>query len=305
MQPAKSSRRPRPWRGALALALGGAGVFVGASLARTAKRAAADVAPVKHAIPAEARADAFRRVSDLRDVSFRTSDGLTLRGWYSPGTRGAVVILVHGGEGDRTQLFPTAVVLARHGYGFLAYDSRASGESDGDMVTWGDRERRDVTAALDFVTTRPEIDPRRVGVLGFSIGASAVALVAARDARARAVILSPVWTSLHDEMGARAGRLGPLSVAVALAVLRRKGIDVDAIRPIDHVGEIAPRPVFFITGTGDADTPVSMVRRVFDAAGEPKSLWVVPGARHGKYLEAAPEEYERRIIAFLDGALPR
>jgi dipeptidyl aminopeptidase/acylaminoacyl peptidase len=301
----RTSKKSPRWRRAVALALGLAGAVLAVGVVRSAKRALADVRPVKHRIPAATRADAFRRVSDLRDVSFRTSDGLTLRGWYSPGTRGAVVVLVHGGDGDRTQLFPTARVLARHGYGFLAYDSRASGESDGDLVTWGDQERRDVSAALDFVASRPEIDPRRVAVLGFSIGASAVVLEAARDTRARAVILSPVWTSLHDEMGARAGRLGPLSVAVTLAVLRHEGIDVDAVRPIDHVHEIAPRPVFIITGTGDVDTPVSMVRSVFDAAGEPKTFWVVPGAKHGKYLETAPAEYEARIIGFLDGALPR
>ena len=287
------------------VALGGAAALVGIALARSAKRAAADVAPVKHAIDAGARANAFREVPDLRDVSFRTSDGLTLRGWFSAGNRGAVVILVHGGDGDRTQLFPTALVLAKHGYGFLAYDSRASGESDGDIVTWGDQERRDVTAALDFVTAQTGVDPGRVALYGFSMGASSVALVAAKDTRAKAVILAPVWTCLADEMGARAGRLGPLSVAVALAVLRKKGVDVDTVRPIDHVAEIAPRPIFFITGTGDTDTPVSMVRRVFDAAREPKSWWVVEGARHGKYLEAAPAEYESRIIAFLDGALTR
>jgi dipeptidyl aminopeptidase/acylaminoacyl peptidase len=274
------------------------------SVVRTMRRAAACVVPSKHAISAEARADALRLVPDLRDVVFRTSDGLTLRGWYSPGNRGAAVVLVHGGDGDRTQLLPIAGVLARHGYGFLLYDSRGSGESDGDLITWGDRERRDVTAALDFMSDRPEIDPRRIALLGFSIGASSVTLAAAKDTRARAVILCPVWTSLEDEMKARSGRLGPVSLAVTLAVLRHKGVDVDAVRPIDHVREIAPRPVFFITGTGDVDTPVAMVQRVVDAAGQPKTFWIVPGAHHGKYLEAAPAEYEARLITFLDGALP-
>jgi alpha-beta hydrolase superfamily lysophospholipase len=55
-----------------------------------------------------------------------------LRGWYAPGQRHAVVILVHGGGGNRLQLYPEARILARHGYGFLLYDSRAHGESDGD-----------------------------------------------------------------------------------------------------------------------------------------------------------------------------
>jgi fermentation-respiration switch protein FrsA (DUF1100 family) len=58
-----------------------------------------------------------------------------------------------------------------------------------------------------------------------------------------------------------------------------------------------------ITGTLDDDTPVPVMQRLFDAAGEPKALWVVPGARHGTYIQVAPAEYEARVVSFLDGAL--
>jgi dipeptidyl aminopeptidase/acylaminoacyl peptidase len=202
------------------------------------------------------------------------------------------------------QLFPEALVLASNGYGILMYDSRACGESDGDIVSWGDRERRDVTAALDFVTTQPEIDPQRVALLGFSVGGSTVTLTAAADTRVCAAIVAPVWTSLEDEMRAKAGRFGALAAVPAVAYLRRAGIDVDAVRPIDHVAEIAPRPVLFIAGTGDIDTPVPVMQRMFDAARSPKSLWIVPGATHGSAATTAPAEYESRVIGFLDESLP-
>ncbi len=282
-------------------------VVVGAAAiaVRSARNASKTVLPVRRSIPEEARAEAHGAVPDLEDITLRTSDGLRLKGWFSPGNRGAVVILVHGGGGDRRQLFPEARLLARHGYGFLAYDSRAEGESEGDLVSWGDAERRDVEAALDFIGNRKEIDPRRVAVLGFSIGASTAALVAASDSRIRVVVLYAIWTSLEDEMKRNRGKYGALSWAPALFALRHAGVDVDAVRPIDRIREIAPRPLLFVAGTQDDDTPVAIMERMFAAAGEPKELWIVPGAGHGTYLATAPSEYEARVITFLDRELLR
>ena len=148
---------------------------------------------------ADAKASAFAKIPKLEDVTLRTADGMNLRAWFAPGERRAVVIFVHGGGGNRAQLLPEEIVLSQHGYGILAYDSRASGESDGDLVSWGDREQHDLIAAIDYAASRPEVDPGRIAVLGFSIGASTVAMTAARDPRPSAVILYATWTSLTDE----------------------------------------------------------------------------------------------------------
>jgi pimeloyl-ACP methyl ester carboxylesterase len=250
----------------------------------------------------EAAAKAFAAIPKLENLSLRTSDGMKLRAWFSPGERGAVVILVHGGGGNRAQLLPEAIVMARHGYGVLAYDSRGSGESDGDRVTWGDGEQRDLTAALDYVSSRAEIDPHRIAVLGLSIGASTVAMTAARDQRASAVILYATWTSLADEIADKFQRLGPLSSAPTLIGMRLRGVNPDNVRPIDVIGAIHPRPLLMIAGTLDKDTPLPIMDRVFAAALPPKDLWLVPGAEHGTCFETAPVEYESRVIGFLDGA---
>jgi dipeptidyl aminopeptidase/acylaminoacyl peptidase len=273
--------------------------------ARGAHNGAKSLLPSRHPIPTEAREEAHRAVPDLQDIVLRTSDGLRLPGWFSPGDRRAVVVFVHGGGGDRRQLFPEAKLLARHGYGFLTYDSRAEGEGEGDMVSWGDRERRDLVAALDFASGRPEIDPQRIVVLGFSIGASTTTLVAAKEPRVRAVILYACWTSLEDETKRNLGKYGVLSWGPALLAFRHAGVDVDAVRPVDHVREIAPRPLMLLAGTDDYDTPVWVMRRMFEAAGEPKRLWIVPGASHGTYFATSPAEYESRVIAFLNEALSR
>ena len=198
---------------------------------------------------------------------------------------------------------PEARAIARHGYGILLYDSRASGESEGDVSTWGDREQRDVFAALDFATGRPEVDPARIAVLGFSIGGSTASLAAAKDQRARAVILYATWTSLEDEIHTNQSRLGAVSWWPVLFMFRRAGVAAENVRPIDHIREIAPRPLLMIAGGADEDTPVPVMQKMFDAAGEPKQLLIVPRAWHGGVFEVGPQEYEKQVVAFLDQAL--
>src|SRR5579871_6685277 len=105
-------------------------------------------------------------LATLTAVAFTTSDHLTLRGWYIPSRNHAAVILTHGFGTDRTQMLFEARLLAHGGYGVLLFDWRGQGQSDGDRVTWGDLERRDLIAALDFITTRPEVDRRRIGAIG-------------------------------------------------------------------------------------------------------------------------------------------
>jgi dipeptidyl aminopeptidase/acylaminoacyl peptidase len=220
-----------------------------------------------------------------------------------PGSRRAVVIFVHGLWGNRLALFSEARLLAKHGYGFLLYDSRASGESDGDVATWGDREQLDVHAVVDYVSSRPEVDASRIALLGFSVGGSAAAMAVSHDPRPRALVLYATWSSLDDEMEYKFGRFGPISFAPVMFVMRRAGVVPDNIRPIDHLRAIHPRPLLMITGTLDDDTPVAVMAQLFQAAGEPKELWIVPGAKHGGYLAIAPEEYETRVVSFLDRAL--
>lgn len=254
-------------------------------------------------IPPDAASKAFREVPGLEDVALRAADGLTLRGWFAPGARDAVVIFVHGGGGNRLQLLPEARIFARHGYGILVYDSRAHGESEGELVSWGDHEELDVRAALDYVTARTTTRPPRVVLLGFSMGSSAVVLAAADDPRANAVVLYATWTSLEDEMKRNSGKYGPLSWGPALYVLRRAGVDVGRVAPLQRIAAIAPRPLLMVAGDEDDDTPLSVMQRLFAAAGPPKELWVVPGAGHGGYLRAGPEAYEAHVVGFVDRAL--
>jgi fermentation-respiration switch protein FrsA (DUF1100 family) len=75
------------------------------------------------------------------------------------------------------------------------------------------------------------------------------------------------------------------------------------VRPVDWIGDITPRPVFLIQGTADAAIPPDSAQRLFESAGEPKLLWLQPGAGHVGALSVAREEYEQRVIEFFETEL--
>jgi alpha-beta hydrolase superfamily lysophospholipase len=233
----------------------------------------------------------------LRDVSFEMSGGATLRGWWLPSRNAAAVILTHGSGANRAQLLPEARILARHGYGVLLFDWPGHGESGG-SVALGEPERRALESAVDFVAAQPGVDAKRIGALGFSVGGAIVAQVAARDSRVRAVVLEGTYANANELNRFAYGRLMQWPARLAGFLAGTNGVE-----PVDAVPALRPRPVLMITGTADQTVPSSMVKQLFDAAGEPKQFWIVVGAGHGGYDRVAPAEYRERLERFFDAAL--
>ena len=100
-------------------------------------------------------------------VTFPTSDGVRLSGWYVPPRNGAVIALVHGGGGDREGTILHARMLAKAGYGVLLYDARGRGESQGHENAAGSnlpRRSQPVTrlrparASFRFCSCGPSVD---------------------------------------------------------------------------------------------------------------------------------------------------
>jgi uncharacterized protein len=239
-----------------------------------------------------------------QDISFTTADGITLRGWYIPSKNGAVVIALHPYGLNRLAVLDQAGLLAKHGYGVLLYDQRASGESDGESLSWGWRDVPDVSAAVRFMKTIPGLDPQRIGLYGCSTGAeislAATALdpsiraVAAEDAEyasARDLLFPPTFTDLI---------FWPINPIFVKFMEWRSGTSAP-IALIDAVKLISPRSLFLI-GSGKS-YDAWQAKYYYDLAGEPKILWNVPEAAHCQSMLNRPDEYGTRLIGFFDGAL--
>lgn len=243
------------------------------------------------------------------NVTFSTSDGLQLKGWFVPSSRSrAAVILGHGHTRSRQEMLDIATMLNRNCYNVLLFDWRAHGESEGARTTFGYAEVNDLAAALDYVSSRPEVDPERVGVLGKSMGAAIAIRGAAVLPQLKAVVSDSPYPSLRDSIEVGVRRRGPLGlwplrpIAVFLGTMTI-GVDPELVRPIDDVDKISPRPLLILHGGQDELIPSDTGERLFAAAAEPKFLWYAPDASHVKLSSDYPQEYEDRVVAFFDSAL--
>ena len=238
----------------------------------------------------------------VETVAFTTRDGITIAGSYIPSRNGAAVIAFPGRSGPQAH----ARMLARHGYGVLLFDLRGDGESQGDPNGFGWDSDRDVMAAIAYLKRRPDVDPRRIGGLGLSVGGELLLQTAAQSQDLRAVVSEGAGSRSIGEDLERPGAEKWL-VSFPVAAMISAGTTVFSNSPPpphlkDLVGQIAPRSVFLIYTTHGVDTE-DLNPQYYAAAGQPKLIWKIPEAGHTGGLTARPGEYERRVIAFFDRAL--
>jgi fermentation-respiration switch protein FrsA (DUF1100 family) len=237
----------------------------------------------------------------LANVVFPSRDGARLQGWYIASRTGAAVILCDGADADRSSMLDDARPLALAGLGVLMFDWPGRGESQG-RVALDAPERSALEGAVDFVTAREDVDPRRIGALGFSWGGYSLAQVAAHDRRIRAIVLAATPADLTVQSDFEYERGGWAPQWGARLALRIEGPPLTHLRPLTTVAMIAPRPIVIVTGTDDPTVPAWMSRVLFKAAREPKQLWIVAHAGHGLYERVDPA-YGGRLAGFFRATL--
>jgi hypothetical protein len=233
------------------------------------------------------------------DVTFTTSDGIELAGWYVPSRNGAAVIAFPGRSGPQ----PHARMLIRHGYGVLLFDPRGQGESEGDPYRWGGE--KDVKAALAFLARRPDVEPGRIGGLGLSLGGELLLQTAAESNGLAAVVSEGAgMRSIREQLEKPSARKWLSVPTWALTTAATAVFSNHAPPPNlkELVGQITPRPVFLIY-SGHPLGGEELNEQFYAAAGEPKTLWKIADAGHTDGLTAHPQAYEQRVIAFFDRAL--
>jgi uncharacterized protein len=232
-------------------------------------------------------------------VSFKTSDGLELKGWYVPSRNWAAVIAFPGRGGPQKP----ARLLARRGFGVLLFDRRGEGESDGDPNSFGWGGAQDIIAAAAYLRSRPDVTSGRIGGLGLSVGGELMLQVAAQGDALDAVVSEGAGTrTLSEDVDVFDGAQRLL--ALPFLVTKTAAVAVfSSTSPPPKLLDLVPRierPVLIIHNGGPGERISHDYYRAIKA---PKDEWVIPESAHTGGASARPHEYEHRVAGFFDDAL--
>jgi fermentation-respiration switch protein FrsA (DUF1100 family) len=240
-------------------------------------------------------------VGIYKSLRIETSDKISLAAWYAAPRNGKTLIFLHGYAGSRGQVLGEAEIFRTNGYGVFLYDARAHGESQGDEVSFGPKEILDLQAAIAWLEKQPEVDRRRIGAYGFSVGAATLALEASKDKRISAMIFASSPSSQMD-MSLDEGRyFGAIQAFFQMATLWVAGVDASHLDYSLAFKALRGRPILIIQGLADKGVTPRQASKIFEQAGEPKSFLILPHTGHGAFLQQSDAElYKKTILAFFE-----
>jgi len=202
------------------------------------------------------------------DVWFPAADGVKLHGWLipAPGAR-FTVLFFHGNAGNISHCVANIGHLHRLlRANVFIFDYRGYGQSEGSLSSLSEQATyRDAEGALAYLRSRQDLDQTRLVYFGRSLGA-AIAVELSRQHPPAGLILETTFATLKDIARVH-------YPYVPLFFLQTK---YETLRKLPEIRV----PVLIVHGDRDEIVPLEQAERLYAAANEPKSLYVIRGAHH-------------------------
>ncbi len=227
----------------------------------------------------------------FEDITFTTEDGVHLNGWFIPSTEGDLTLLwFHGNAGnishrlDNIRLLHDKVKIH-----IFIIDYRGYGRSEGSVSEAG--TYRDASAALQYLRSRKDLDPKKIVFYGRSLGAAVAVDLALRE-ESLALIIETPFASIR----AMAKLVFPFLPVGPF--LRTRYDTLEKIRKVRG-------PLFVLHGDQDDIVPYTQGQRIFEAAPEPKEFYTIRGAHHNDTFIVGGDAYFAALKDFIDRAVAR
>ncbi|MFQ5872224.1 MAG: alpha/beta hydrolase [Dehalococcoidia bacterium] len=225
----------------------------------------------------------------FEDVLFSTSDGVTLHGWFVPGEGDITFLWLHGNAGNIShRVNHIKLIHQQLAVSIFIFDYRGYGHSEGKPSEKG--TYLDTEAALEYLRSRPDVDPKdKLVLFGQSLGA-AVAVETASRHKVDGLVLESPFTSIRA-MAKRGYPYLPSGLLLHLVEAR-----------YDALSKIRKTPIQLMVVHGDRDeiVPIEMGRELFEAANEPKRFYTVEGAGHNDIYLVGGNGYIEALKRFIE-----
>lgn len=258
---------------------------------------------------------------NYEDIEFKSSDGLKIKGWFIPGSSPAAIVISHPWTFNRYGFDPkkqgliklfrikvdmllTARALNQAGYSILMFDFRNHGESQDGVTTVGVKESLDAEGAVNYLKSRSDIDPGRLGLVGFCMGANAFLALAGRLPGLRCLIaIQPVSLAISTKRYLE--RIIGSRLALVVIWLTGKmcqwqgGCSIFDMSPLKFAAKVKI-PTLFIQAESDPWGTVEDVKSFYSAVQGPKYFWLIRGnlQRFDTYNYVG--QHPERLIEFLN-----
>lgn len=215
----------------------------------------------------------------------------------------ANLIILHGVGSCKETYLPQAEALCAMGYNLFMADQRAHGKSGGKYLSYGFREKEDVSKMVDWVSQKTNNLP--TGIYGNSMGGAVALQSLHHDHRLTFGLIESTFTDLPTVTRAYARRLSFAAVPdlILNIIIRRAGklaqFDPWSIRPVEDVAKLH-QPMYFIHGDADSRIDFQHAEKLYAAcSSSDKHLYLVRGGDHADLWEVGDAEYSRRWHGFL------
>ena len=233
---------------------------------------------------------------EYEDVTFTSSDGVELHGWFLPAEGPALgtVLQLHGNAENISTHFISVAWMPARGFNVFALDYRGYGASEGVATLEG--AQLDIDAAMRTLLARGDVDKNRIVIYGQSLGGALAAYYVPhspyRD-RIGALILESAFS---DYIEIAREKFADHWLTWPFQWLPQLMVD-DRFSPLAEMPKISPIPVLILHGDEDVIVPVRHAKILYDAALEPKEMWIVPGAGHIQTMRSPAQR--DRLVAYL------
>lgn len=255
--------------------------------------------------------DSLKATNQLRDTFLTFDGGRRAHALYlrCDSAHGRTAIMVHGYTDCAVKFLYIGRMYQRDlDCNILMPDLYAHGQSDGDAIQMGWKDRLDVirwTAAAHDIFSNGE-DSLRIVVHGVSMGAATTMCVSGETLPDYIKCFvedcgyTSVWNEFEGQLDEQFGLPAfPLLYTTSALCKLRYGWSFGEASPLNQVKKCT-RPMLFIHGDDDSFVPSDMVYPLYEAKSEPKQLWIAKGSKHAMAYTDHPEEYTATVSAFLD-----
>jgi len=249
----------------------------------------------------------FRYTSDLiprqvganyENVSFQTSDNITIKGWFIPSKRktNKTIILLHGYPADKGDILPSRIFL-HNNYNLLFIDFRYFGESGGYYSTIGMNETKDIRGAIDYLKSR---GINQIGIWGLSMGGAAALLASGNMPEVKAIVAESPYAHLEWMANKRYPVPGLNYIIGQLFRLWGKmflRVDIRDVNPVNNAASIKV-PLLLMYSRDDQLVTYEHARAMIDATkNNPNVRVVIYG---GKTHNEPADNYQLLVDDFLE-----